>query len=1113
MTDTSLVAIAAILAGCAVTPALAQQVSEPDTIPNIARQVSRTDIVVTASSRDALRNTLSPGAVSVIYPDDTKGEHKSMPDLLDQVPGVFVRRVNGTGQYTTASIRGSAPSQVNIYVDGVPYNISGESAADISTIPVSNIERIEVYRGTVPARFSGSPLGGAINIVTKRAKSLSGTISGGIRSFGGWQTSGNLNLPLLGGSLLLGADAEGSKGDFDYIYYAFDQVRNTRFGTGADGLPNTPFSIYDAIAGKRVSSGAYDYPTRRTRQNNGFERYNGLARWTDDHFSIKYSFTSLRRFMPQGAGYANDYTSDLPAWSYPNVPADVLAPTTTDIIKTTITNPRRRQVQQQHDVALGWQDRFGALELSAALNFSDRTQNYDNLDLTGLATLGAYWTRFHTQRYGGQVDLAYTLGSSPVTQRLELHAQASQETMWADASAAKCDAPVPPSEFYCRFRRQLVSFQAQDSIIVHPLGDLQITPVVRVDRLFGPVLGRYRNPVVSGSGDFDWQPTFGVSVKKEFGGWLFFADTGTYNRYPNFYEIYGDGAYVTPGSGDVADQIQLSREHGRNTDIGIGWNGAIASDLRASLRTALFVREAQDEITLLAQSAGARYVNSGTTVTRGAEFEGNLILGQRADVQAALSYQKGRYTRGTYYWFGGASARQLAGDRPVYKLGLPNFAANARLNLHFLDGALTTFGEVRHVGRRYTSQLQKPVSGVTPYIYEKPLTTFDLGAHYKFDSGIALSLGVNDIFNAGPKQRQYNEGAVPTTAPGLCNGSSGCTPSPLTLSEMNVAYPQQGRTVFLTIARSFGAEYAAGRSGGSGRDGHTLSWSGFYVGGSVGRGWAPVNADERLVFDTARGLNNGGDGVFNDYVSNGGFLIDPVTDEITSTTNNAFTQFDGNGVALGATRTGGIRQDRNSHASYGFRAGYDRQIGNWVIGAVAEWAHYGVSDSVTGYGITNFINPDGATLYEYYGVYYGSYAFTRTLNSMASLRLRGGFALGSVLAYGTAGAARADLDETFSTTDTRHAFAMRETKRNPVGLQWGGGIETRIAGPFTLGIEYLQTRLKSSPTVYATGYDDTALELQGVGFQTLPGGFGTDIKRGSDSLFVRALRVTAGYRF
>ena len=99
-----------------------------------------------------------------IKPQEMKGEQKNLPELLKQVPGLHIIELKGRGAYTTASVRGSTASQVAVYVDGVLMNLGSEAAVDLSTIPVENVERIEVYRGYIPARFGGASMGGVINI-------------------------------------------------------------------------------------------------------------------------------------------------------------------------------------------------------------------------------------------------------------------------------------------------------------------------------------------------------------------------------------------------------------------------------------------------------------------------------------------------------------------------------------------------------------------------------------------------------------------------------------------------------------------------------------------------------------------------------------------------------------------------------------------------------------------------------------------------------------------------------------------------------------------------------------------------------------------------------------
>ncbi|NCC88385.1 MAG: TonB-dependent receptor, partial [Clostridia bacterium] len=140
--------------------------------------------ITVEAKRPDWEQKLSPGTVTVIRPDDYKGEQKTLPDLLKDVPGVHVREVNGKGQYTTVTVRGSTAAQVGVFIDGVLSNMGGDAAVDISTIPVKNVERIEVYRGYIPSRFAGTFIGGVINIVTKKPTKANVSAEIGKSSYG-----------------------------------------------------------------------------------------------------------------------------------------------------------------------------------------------------------------------------------------------------------------------------------------------------------------------------------------------------------------------------------------------------------------------------------------------------------------------------------------------------------------------------------------------------------------------------------------------------------------------------------------------------------------------------------------------------------------------------------------------------------------------------------------------------------------------------------------------------------------------------------------------------------------------------------------------------------------
>lgn len=216
-TGLALVLAASISAGIGFQTVHAEETAKADT------QEFTLEGVTVEAKRPDWESKLSPGSVTVIRPDDYKGEQKTLPDLLKNVPGVHVREVNGKGQYTTVSIRGSTAAQVGVFIDGVLTNLGGDAAVDISTIPVKNVERIEVYRGYIPSRFGGTYMGGVINIVTKRPSKANVSAEIGRAGYGGKNYSLQVDTPLGNGSLMVGLNREQSDGDFKYKNYAAER--------------------------------------------------------------------------------------------------------------------------------------------------------------------------------------------------------------------------------------------------------------------------------------------------------------------------------------------------------------------------------------------------------------------------------------------------------------------------------------------------------------------------------------------------------------------------------------------------------------------------------------------------------------------------------------------------------------------------------------------------------------------------------------------------------------------------------------------------------------------------------------------------------------------------
>jgi len=140
----------------------------------------------------------TPASISVITSDELALLGAlTVADALRVLPELRIKQSGGPGSLTTVSIRGSSSAQVLILLDGVPLNRPDQASVDLSTLPIQNVERIEVLRGPFSAIYGSAALGGVINIVTRAAPlSLVSTrvgsygLTGNLLSIGG--RTGNL---------------------------------------------------------------------------------------------------------------------------------------------------------------------------------------------------------------------------------------------------------------------------------------------------------------------------------------------------------------------------------------------------------------------------------------------------------------------------------------------------------------------------------------------------------------------------------------------------------------------------------------------------------------------------------------------------------------------------------------------------------------------------------------------------------------------------------------------------------------------------------------------------------------------------------------------------------
>ncbi|SMC95471.1 iron complex outermembrane recepter protein [Desulfocicer vacuolatum DSM 3385] len=117
----------------------------------------------------------APGSLTVINREELKKQNiQTVDDALNSLSGMFVKRTKGLMDATpSVSMRGFKGGQYTlVLLDGQPLNDAYTAGVEWGTLPVNNIERIEVVRGAASALYGGNAMGGVINIITRNPDKL-----------------------------------------------------------------------------------------------------------------------------------------------------------------------------------------------------------------------------------------------------------------------------------------------------------------------------------------------------------------------------------------------------------------------------------------------------------------------------------------------------------------------------------------------------------------------------------------------------------------------------------------------------------------------------------------------------------------------------------------------------------------------------------------------------------------------------------------------------------------------------------------------------------------------------------------------------------------------------
>ncbi|MBL1293685.1 MAG: TonB-dependent receptor [Thiotrichales bacterium] len=263
----------------------------------------------------------APAVATVITAKDIEAIGATdLDQILETVPGLHVARASSFYQpiYTIRGIYSQFNPQVLVLINGVPITnlYFGDRSQVWGGMPVKNISRVEIIRGPGSALHGADAFAGTINVVTKTASEINGTITGaGAGSFDSQRVW-----------LLHGHESGELEVAFSFQYYKTDGQREIidsdaqsgldfNTGTNVSNAPG-PLNLQAETVDVRIDLKRDDWQLRfgyQGRKNIGTgagisealdpvgdgdsDRFNADLTYENDHSFDKWNFTGQLSYL------------------------------------------------------------------------------------------------------------------------------------------------------------------------------------------------------------------------------------------------------------------------------------------------------------------------------------------------------------------------------------------------------------------------------------------------------------------------------------------------------------------------------------------------------------------------------------------------------------------------------------------------------------------------------------------------------------------------------------------------------------------------------------------------------------------------------------------------
>jgi vitamin B12 transporter len=248
------------------------------------------DVVVTANRQAQSHENIIADVTVVDRKEIERAGADSLTDLLSKQPGVQISTNGGAGTSASLFLRGTNADHVVVLVDGLRINSATLGTTSFESIPLSQIEKIEIVRGPASSLYGADAIGGVIQIFTRKNANAEPRAHAAV-GFGSYDTK-TAEAGISGGYQNLNYGLNVSSLDTDS--FSARRVRSGKFDKDDDGHNKLSVSAFVELLLKEGHSWGLQYfeSKNHSEYDSGSDNFDNYGNQTLQ----SYAFTSKNQF-------------------------------------------------------------------------------------------------------------------------------------------------------------------------------------------------------------------------------------------------------------------------------------------------------------------------------------------------------------------------------------------------------------------------------------------------------------------------------------------------------------------------------------------------------------------------------------------------------------------------------------------------------------------------------------------------------------------------------------------------------------------------------------------------------------------------------------------------